>query len=34
VHVHLLGRDEAATRAIADDLEAAFSDRMAVSIAA
>ena len=34
VHVHLLGRDEATTRAIADDLERAFSDQMAVSIAA
>ena len=34
VHVHLLGRDEAATRAIATDLEQAFNDRMAVSIAA
>jgi hypothetical protein len=34
VHVHLLGRDEAATRAIAADLEEAFSDQIAVSIAA
>ena len=34
VHVHLLGRDENATRAIAADLDAAFSDRLAVPIAA
>jgi hypothetical protein len=34
VHVHLLGRDETATRNIAADLERAFSDQMAVSIAA